>query len=638
MMGSLFSAISGLKNHSTWMSSIGNNISNVNTVGYKASRVTFKEQIAQSYGSASGANLGANIGGINPQQMGLGSALGSIDTIMTQGAIQTTGNPLDVAITGEGFFALKNGAVTTYSRAGNFYQDAYGNITSSSGGILQGWMGSLERTMYDIAGENPTLQIREASYTINTTDVSQIGNIVIPRDMTMAAQMTQFIKFAGNLDSNTPLNNYASTVAVPIGTATVLPSNHSPNSFVAANALNLTDLNQIPTRAPGYVWTPADIAYFHTDPTNPNSEKVRPDHSSTMQVFDSLGNKRSITLWFFQRGVDATGGGNDYRPVWDWYAFDTTYVQGSRILTGEPEYYNCIGGTNIDMQNNSGTSAVDVYAPIWFNPDGSLASNGDGWGLAGITPGAAPGQGPFSRQAHSVTVDGVTHYGPQLYFIQNDAAQGLMPDGAASPWTITLNFGTPNSWDAGSIPAGNVDASGNAYISVNTPLGGNTQLDPAQPGLRDGLTGDVRGTYQTIGGVQQYVPQSTAYAKEQNGYGAGDLRALSVDATGGLVGEFTNDRSITIAKIAMATFMNPQGLAKSGNSGYSATTNSGVARFSEAGVAGAGTVVGGALEASNVDLSVELTNMIVAQRGFESNARIITSSADMLDTLVNLGR
>jgi flagellar hook protein FlgE len=114
MMGSLFSSISGLRNHTTWMNTIGNNISNVNTVGYKAQRVTFKEQVTQMMGAASGANNAANIGGRNPQQMGLGSTLGSIDTIMTQGAIQTTGNPLDVALTGDGFFTVKVGSVVLH--------------------------------------------------------------------------------------------------------------------------------------------------------------------------------------------------------------------------------------------------------------------------------------------------------------------------------------------------------------------------------------------------------------------------------------------------------------------------------------------------------------------------------------------
>ncbi|HNZ29513.1 MAG TPA: flagellar hook-basal body complex protein, partial [Candidatus Goldiibacteriota bacterium] len=138
MMGSLFSSISGLKNHTTWMNVIGNNISNVNTVGFKMGRVTFQEAISQSLGSASGSNNSQNIGGINPTQQGLGSTLGSIDTIMTQGAIQTTGNATDVAIDGAGFFIVESGDATYYTRAGNFNFDNDGNLVTSNGALVQG--------------------------------------------------------------------------------------------------------------------------------------------------------------------------------------------------------------------------------------------------------------------------------------------------------------------------------------------------------------------------------------------------------------------------------------------------------------------------------------------------------------------
>ncbi|MFW6210556.1 MAG: flagellar hook-basal body complex protein, partial [bacterium] len=335
MMGSMFSSISGLKNHTTWMNTIGNNISNVNTVAYKSQRVTFKEQVSQSLGSASAASTAGNIGGKNPLQQGLGAALGSIDTIMTQGAIQTTGNPLDVAITGEGFFTVASGSRTMYTRAGNFLQDNVGNVTTSDGGIVQGWMGNLERTFLDDPARNPGFQIDSATYTIDTDDVSQIGNVNIPSDLRMSAQATRFVKFSGNLDSNTPINNYATNV--PAAAPTALPSNFSPNSAPSqlggAASVNLEDV-QDGDAGTNY--------YFHTDPADENSSKVAPDHTATFTVYDSLGNPRDLTVWFFQHGTDPTGGGNDYRPVWDWYAFDTTYDPRFDNLTGEPDYFNCV--------------------------------------------------------------------------------------------------------------------------------------------------------------------------------------------------------------------------------------------------------------------------------------------------------
>ena len=104
MMRGMFSAISGLKNHQLMLDVTANDIANVNTIGYKSARTTFKDSMTQLQRGASGAG-GAN-GGTNAAQVGLGVGLGSIDNLMTGGAVQTTGNPYDVAIQGEGFFQI----------------------------------------------------------------------------------------------------------------------------------------------------------------------------------------------------------------------------------------------------------------------------------------------------------------------------------------------------------------------------------------------------------------------------------------------------------------------------------------------------------------------------------------------------
>ncbi|MBW7859041.1 MAG: flagellar hook-basal body complex protein, partial [Leptonema sp. (in: Bacteria)] len=107
MMRSLYSGVSGLKNHQVRMDVIGHNVSNVNTHGYKAERVNFMDLISQEISGASEPK--ENIGGINSQQVGLGALIASIDKIMTQGSLQTTGKNTDVAISGEGFFVIRDG-------------------------------------------------------------------------------------------------------------------------------------------------------------------------------------------------------------------------------------------------------------------------------------------------------------------------------------------------------------------------------------------------------------------------------------------------------------------------------------------------------------------------------------------------
>jgi flagellar hook protein FlgE len=114
MMRSMFSAISGLRAHQTWMDVIGNNIANVNTTGFKVGRVRFTDILSQLVRGASGPT--ETRGGINPLQIGLGAVVGAVDTIHTQGALQLTGKPSDLAIQGDGFFVVSDGSQTLYTR------------------------------------------------------------------------------------------------------------------------------------------------------------------------------------------------------------------------------------------------------------------------------------------------------------------------------------------------------------------------------------------------------------------------------------------------------------------------------------------------------------------------------------------
>jgi flagellar hook protein FlgE len=130
----------------------------------------------------------------------------------------------------------------------------------------------------------------------------------------------------------------------------------------------------------------------------------------------------------------------------------------------------------------------------------------------------------------------------------------------------------------------------------------------------------------------------TAYTSAVDGYAEGTITGLNITQTGGVAASFSNGQIITVAKFAMTTFTNPSGLSKAGGNYFAKSANSGLGQIGTAGANGVGTTQGGALEASNVDLTVELTNMILAQRMFESNARVVTAADSVLNTLVNLGR
>ena len=140
MMRSLYSGVSGLKIHQTKMDVIGNNIANVNTVGFKASRVSFSELFYQTTQVASGPNAETQTGGQNAKQIGLGSALSSISVDITgEGGTQSTGAPFDLKINGDSFFIVRSAGNNYFTKAGNFTTDEQGNLVTQSGAYVMGY-------------------------------------------------------------------------------------------------------------------------------------------------------------------------------------------------------------------------------------------------------------------------------------------------------------------------------------------------------------------------------------------------------------------------------------------------------------------------------------------------------------------
>jgi flagellar hook protein FlgE len=447
--------------------------------------------------------------------MGLGSSLGSIDTVMTQGALQQTGNATDVGIKGNGFFILSAGQSTSYTRAGNFSFDDKGNLVSSSGALVQGWQMPFTRGGTTAGG--PVTITSTPTTPIDTS--TPYGNIQVPQNLVLGPQPTSLslnpqikdkgIIMKGNLDSNSPLN----------------------------------------AGDPGVAGYPA--------------AGTSPSATTSATVYDSLGKAHTITFNWYQTANTPT-----LSAAWQWAAYDTT--GGLPIGTAAPAVPGLISATYV------GHSA----AAVTFNADGSLATNG-----------AAPVVPPNN--------DIITIPTALLSGAHTNAATG---------YSVSVNLGTPN----------------------NSPAA-------AAIGLRDGITGDY-GDGQNDPVTNVYIPKQTIYTAATDGYSEGTLTGVSVDETGGINCQFSNNQIVTMAKIAMANFTNPQGLVKVGGTDFMQSANSGTAQVSTAGNAGLGTTEGGYLEASNVDLSVELTNMIIAQRGFEANARIVSTSSEMLTTLVQLGR
>lgn len=179
MMRSMYSGVAGLKTHQTKMDVIGNNIANVNTVGFKSMNVTFNELMYQTTQKASGPNAATGTGGVNARQIGLGVKMGAINTNITQqGATQTTNNPFDIQITGDAFFVVSNGSENFFTRDGSFYVDGIGNLCMTSNGYnVMGWQVDPE-----------TMNIRKE--TVSPLRIMSADNMTYPPEATSKAYVS----------------------------------------------------------------------------------------------------------------------------------------------------------------------------------------------------------------------------------------------------------------------------------------------------------------------------------------------------------------------------------------------------------------------------------------------------------------
>jgi flagellar hook protein FlgE len=188
MLRSMFAAVSGLRSHQTMMDVIGNNIANVNTVGYKSASAEFQDLLSQMLKGAGGPQNG--LGGSNPAQIGIGTKVGAITTSFTQGALQQTGRTTDLAIQGDGFFVADNGGQRVYTRAGSLSFDVDGRLVTPDGAKIQGWSA-------DPTGAIDTNQ--------------EIGGIALPPGQTIAPAETQNVKLGGNLPADAVAGTTIST-------------------------------------------------------------------------------------------------------------------------------------------------------------------------------------------------------------------------------------------------------------------------------------------------------------------------------------------------------------------------------------------------------------------------------------------
>ena len=543
MMRSLFSGVSGLRNHQTRMDVIGNNIANVNTVGFKGSRVQFQDVLSQTITGAASAQ--GNRGGTNPMQVGLGMGLASIDTIFTDGSFQPTGKGTDLSIQGQGFFVLANGAQQIYTRAGNFDFDTAGNyLVPGTGYKVMGWMA-------DAAGN------------INTA--GNVTSIQIPVGATMPARASTSVTFENNLSASDLAN------------ATTQTSRDVYDSLG-----NKHKVNTVYTKLTDNTWLAVSTVPDAIGPVTGATKLLtfNPSSGALVSVQDATAAAGPTTTLTFQslRLDPAAGAVNkgtfSVREASGAYrSFDITYTRTS-ATTWDYTITDPTGGT---VTNPSG---VVTYA----------------------TP---PDTYDFSQNSFSFT-DGAG----ATQTVQFNAPAGTPVPGAA---TVAGQFSQQ------AVPLTGI---GVANSLAFTPTGG---------GVAMSVNLDMSTLTQNSG-------ESTVQATGTNGYTAGTLSSTTIDPSGIIVGRFSNGQSKNLGQVALATFNNPAGLNKVGENLFAESNNSGVAQVGTSGTGGRGKFNPGTLEMANVDLANEFSNMIITQRGFQANSKIITVTDEMLQELANLKR
>lgn len=314
----------------------------------------------------------------------------------------------------------------------------------------------------------------------------------------------------------------------------------------------------------------------------------------------------------------------------------TNFSQGSAQATGRSTDM-MISGDGFFLVQSGGETLYTRAGSFSFDASGRL-----------VTPDGALVQGWTANNGVLPTTGGAVG---NITLPQNAVAP------AVKTTSVTMTGNLPSGAAVGDVVTRDVDvydAVGDARtISVQftrTAAGWDTKATDGATVVNGAMTFNAAGKVATggtitVSGIAIDLTKATGFAdlntlaaSGQDGRGPGTLQSFSLSKDGTLVGSFSNGATEPIARIALATFVNPGGLEKAGGSTYRTSINSGIAKLGTAGAGGVGSLMGGALEMSNVDLSQEFTNLIVAQRGFQANARIITTSDEVLQELTNLKR
>lgn len=550
MMKSLYSGVAGLKVHNQRMDVIGNNISNVNTTGYKASAVTFKDIFYQNKSYSTMGDLTS--GGRNSNQVGYGAQLNSIGQIMTQSGLTYSDSVTDCAIQGEGFFQVMDEAGNVYyTRNGNFHIDNIGNLCDASGNIVLGVSG------------DPT----------GRSAGSDRINLYVPPIDNERASVEKVYKDG--------LNEYTYTIT--------------------ADAYGDSG---------NFSFTIIDIDEDETPFATQNDKII------TVRI--------DLDQEFLAPGEEAVG---DYA---DCITLEEAVRQAMEI--GGVQLPGDVLPLHFDYDNLPMTT--DAAGNATYNTHATTASN-----VLNVPPFDAAGQ----SLTFTATEAGAYANKYEINIVTYTGGDNTVNGGVKASWrdnVLTIQCLQGTTATADNINAAIKQAAGGDTRKELTVTGGNIteQMveDIAGNTIRLGLMGGKDNFFKSIAETMETVKLTGgSYAADQT---TKDLESIFIDDDGVIYGVHAVHGTIAMGRIDLAVFENPEGLDQVGTTYWKPSLSSGDPELKQPNDVGTGSIVSTALEMSNADLSQEISDMIITQRGFQANSRVITVTDTMLEELVNLKR
>ena len=566
MSTSLFTGVSGLASNGQGLSVVGDNIANSNTVGFKGSRTVFADILSSS------------LGGGAAFQVGRGSIVQSVQSIFGQGTLETSSNPLDMAIEGDGFFILKDTAGAQYfTRAGQFNLDKDGNIVNPENLLLQGKL-------------------------LTGTQAGQVATVNVA-SLNSPPNMTSDVEIAANLNSATSTKNPLSGTA---DSFTIDATNNKIRFTIGANTYDAS----IATGT----YDGAGLATAVATALNAPVPAANKDFAVT---YTPGADNRPPKFVITTTGDAGGGGAANFTPLWG----DATNTTAEQIL-----------GFRSVTPSAAGTTFTADYVATGFDPN--KASTTSDFSTS-ITVYDSLGYGHLvtvylRKTAESVDLDGggsETTTGNRWHWYavvqSTDSTQGQIQVGGQGYIEFDTDGRLVRDVQQYGVSPGAFDFTG-----------GVTQAQAMNFDFGTGTAQGGSGRDKTT----QYGSANSVIFQTQDGYASGSLKSLTIDNTGTMVGAFTNGQTLKIAEIYLARFIAPTQLTKQGRNLYTESSASGSPIIGSPNTSGRGRVMASSLETSNVDLAEEFVRMIAFQRGFQANTRIITTTDEMLTELMNIKR